>query len=90
MNVDFSFKSQVELSLTQKGQDCSEIDYFLCQTRLEFSAVKKTILNSVNSNTSDHKSIQVSIPYSFQLAILKEMVDKDSNIKLKKVNWKKS
>ena len=57
----FQYQLSGRTFINSKGQDWSEIDYFLCQSRSKFGAVKKTILNSVNSSTSDHKPILDSV-----------------------------
>jgi len=49
--------------INAKGQDCSEIDYLLVDSRLNSNCKKRTLSN-LTSNTSDHYPIVIAIPCS--------------------------
>ena len=51
--------------VNSKGQDCSEIDYFLVDTSYQNCSQKKTILD-MPSNTSDHHPITITLKVSME------------------------
>ena len=71
------------------GRECSEIDYFLTQTRSKLGTVKKYIIQTIDSNTSDHKPICISLSYNVQVDTTQDKKN-DKSGKYSKVNWKKT
>jgi len=51
--------------VNSKGQDCSEIDYFLVDASYQNCSQKKTILD-MPSNTSDHHPITITLKVSME------------------------
>ena len=67
------------------GQEASEIDYFLHNFK-EGEYSKKTVLQNLPENTSDHYSIKLSIDFEYSL---QPMNQKDNKPGITKVQWGK-
>ena len=64
LNLKFSVAGKTFINTA--GQECSEIDYFLHQAQSDFNIWEKTVLRNIDSNTSDHLPIHMSIVCGFQ------------------------
>jgi hypothetical protein len=67
------------------GQEASEIDYFLHNLK-EGEYSKKTVLQNLPENTSDHHPIKLSIDFEY---FLQPMKQKDNKPGITKVKWEK-
>ena len=57
------FNTDRKTFVNSKGEDCSEIDYFLIDKRMHSNARKRT-LDSMATNTSDHHPITITVQFT--------------------------
>ena len=65
MNVqcNLCFNTDRKTFVNSKGEDCSEIDYFLID-KIMHSNARKRILDSMATNTSDHHPITITVQFT--------------------------
>ena len=89
--LDFIRETQLAYNNSSKtfvnsmGQEASEIDYFLHNIK-EGEYLKKTVLQNLPENTSDHHPIKLSIDFEYSLQPMKQ---KDNKPGITKVKWEK-
>ena len=89
--LDFIRETQLAYNNSSKtfvnsmGQETSEIDYFLHNIKEE-EYLKKTVLQNLPENTSDHHPIKLSIDFEYSLQPMKQKVNKPG---ITKVKWEK-
>jgi len=81
------FNTDRKTFVNSKGEDCSEIDYFLFDKRMHSNARKRT-LDSMATNTSDHHPITITVQVTPKS--ISNTNTKNSELKkVKRIKWDK-
>ena len=81
---NLKFSAAGNTFINTAGQEFSEIDYFPHQAQRGFNMSEKKVLRNIDSNTSDHLPIHISIVCGFQELDIHQSTNQSKNkVKIK-------
>jgi len=82
-DFDLKFENSGETYLDPRGNECTEIDFYLYNVPSVLITSRKVVLNDLRTNTSDHYPITVELLCNFTLNIKPE-----ESVISTRVNWR--